>query len=287
MLERLYPLRDLLDDPHPLVRVARARLPSVQGIGRHTWRRFWVWLGVFGALWGIAVLLGGRTAGSFSGQILNLCLMGTFFANHLLELRCLALTFTTISDEKRTGRWDLLRLTTIRRESIVEAHYRLSQIYLWQATMGVIAMRAALLMVVAIHNLLLPQMGGSGALQVNRFGDMLLFNGLLITLAAFVYAYLADPMWHMRAFTALGLMASARTSTLMSAVTVVLPLCLVIWVVEFLVTFVMSTALIFITSFLGFCLSPVATVMTLRAMYGQIARWALRSAIHHAFKDGY
>ncbi len=114
-------------------------------------------------------------------------------------------TGDSISRPVMAGQWDILRLTALPEKAILMAKYAIVQINGWQLLTVDIAARivgatymAALAFLLAVYD---DPFDADVGMRVIIF--MVLF-------AIFALAYVLEPLWRMRAFTALGLAISAQ-----------------------------------------------------------------------------
>jgi hypothetical protein len=133
---------------------------------------------------------------------------------------------------------------------------------------------------------LLPDGYTGRSLFTNLFTDGLGVFILVVFIPSFVYAFVRDPLWHSRAFLALGLAVSSRTRQINNAALILLPLVVVIWIVQAVITIVLPTMLsVFGLMCLGFVAAPPLTVFLLRLLYTRIEYWGLAHAEKHLFNE--
>jgi hypothetical protein len=128
-----------------------------------------------------------------------------------LDLVCMAVTVSTIGGEVTAGRWDLLRLTPVDAELIVDTKHAIGQLRSWRTMVIVMAFRLGAIItgcLFVIYNLMrFGYTPSSGPLELPL---------TLLVLALFSAIYLLEPLWRMRAMTALGLAISSHTRSTVS-----------------------------------------------------------------------
>lgn len=204
----------------------------------------------------------------------------------LLDMLAVRAGLPSISDDVGAHRWELLRLTPLRESSIVAGKHAAAQLRVWRALAAVIGLRAAT----------------AGLFMVNAFGLSYVFSGVsvfsreelpavplvLVTLAVFVVLYVFEPVWRVRAMTALGLAISSYVLSKALATLAAGAALLVVWAVQTVMTAVLliylSVVPLSLTMFsehalvvaayeLGFSLVMIATVA---GFHNVVLHWSLR-----------
>jgi hypothetical protein len=110
-------------------------------------------------------------------------------------------SITLINSQMNTGNWDLLRLTTLDRQSIIDAKYSTAYLRAWQ----VMQLNRAVQTGLALYTLL--RLAGYALGNQFMFGRGLLY--WLMPVLALVFAWYI-PLWRMRAMTAVSVALSGR-----------------------------------------------------------------------------
>ncbi len=202
----------------------------------------------------------------------------------LVDCAGIAVAVGGISDELITGRWDLLRLTLLRVERLIAAKHGTAQLRAWRLMALVVGVR------VGAVALLVFMYTSPIFLTVPIYLDPLevLFGYLLI--GALSLIYIVEPLWRLRALTAVGLAVSSRmqssSTTILSAAGYVIAL----WIVEAFVFSVVALTLSWLFGFGVFVLSdrlwyavitPLLIGIVYAAVWGfyhVVETWALRRA---------
>ena len=216
------------------------------------------------------------------------------FAAGLSVLAGLALDFFSlspalgsISGEIAAGRWELLRLTLLSGRQIVAAKHGVAQVRAWRWMMLIVAVRAATMLMIALTVL------------VAFLDDMNIFTGMplstfLIALCVSAGAgliFALEPFLRMRAVTALGVAASARTRQPLSTVLVAIGMLAAFWLAQGFVagalllggTFIISPLAAFELALTqNVIVAPlvflVLCAVTVYGFYAIVQTWALRRA---------
>jgi hypothetical protein len=128
-----------------------------------------------------------------------------------LDLVCMAVTVNTIGGEVTAGRWDLLRLTPMDAELIVEAKHAIGQLRAWRTMTLVMAFRLGAVITAALCVMTLLLRFGSPS-----SASPLELPLMLLIFALFSAVYLLESLWRMRAMTALGLVISSHMRSTIS-----------------------------------------------------------------------
>ncbi|MEL6268191.1 MAG: hypothetical protein AAFU54_22650 [Chloroflexota bacterium] len=153
--------------------------------------------------------------------------------SYLLDFIVMALTVNSISGERTAHRWDLLELTPLTGQSIVETLHSTNQLRVWRMTMIVVGTRIATLVCLLMYPfVLLPVFEGQSLFDMlNSFWYNPIQNtyvGMWLALLAFVWVI--EPVWRLRATTALGMAISAQYERLVIAMSVAFLSMVGIWV---------------------------------------------------------
>lgn len=137
------------------------------------------------------------------GRALGYLLIANGVCMFMVDLAALT-TAVTVSEFYRTDSfWELVLITTIRAEDVIEAKQAATELRAWRATGIELALRAALgsCMALITITLMLDSARRPGWL------DLVLSS---IAVAAFIGFLIYEPYWRMRATVAIGLRIAAR-----------------------------------------------------------------------------
>lgn len=228
---------------------------------------------------------------SFLGMFSNSTLNFIFIAGGVSLLAALPLDYTSImaavnsiNSEVVSGTWDLLRLTAVREGELVLAKHAGAQLRAWRGMAIVIGLRAAVGLIVAVL------FAFEFLHSTDRFGleidaplAFLAFN--LLPFALLYGVFTLEPLWRMRAVTALGLVISARSTDAAASALSALGALMAFWLAQV----VMATAVFPILSVLmlslsvfgvgALCAPLVMVLVPIAALYGfysTLKTWSLR-----------
>lgn len=171
-----------------------------------------------------------------SNQILVWLFFISLGANLLLDMRCMVSGLGSISGEISSGRWDLLRLTLLPEEYMVDAKYALAQLRSWRWMTLIVAARFTLAVLLLLHVFVVPilaydrpfDFGLSGFLSPTA---LYILSGVAVLIMVFVI----EPFWRMRALVALSLAISVRVHSVLSAFLTAFAVIVLIWIVQILI----------------------------------------------------
>lgn len=195
------------------------------------------------------------------------------FSNAYLDFVCLSASMTAINGELVSGRWDLLRLAGMREGYFTVSKHGIAQLKAWRAVMGVVGLR----LVGALSALIVAVVAGLQLFaSIVTFNDALLVLGSIATLIVFAVVFCLEPIWRMRAITAVGLYVSARTRNPSYSPLLGFALVFGIWIVQFIIMFTVAAAfsmlgfpLVFLLGGLFTYLAPlIICIITAVAVYG-------------------
>ena len=133
-------------------------------------------------------------------------------------------TLSSVSDERASGQWDLLSLTSIDRSQILLGKCAVAQVRAWPMVMAEIGLRIALLSILVLFVLLPSNYISDKQSFFSRWVDQYSMIGmlaksistqfvetllLLIGVLVVVIGYLVEPIWRERALGSIGLLLSA------------------------------------------------------------------------------
>jgi hypothetical protein len=223
------------------------------------------------------------------GQLhLNIVVWSVLGAIGLMLAADVAHVFTTVihlGAEMRSGQWDLLRLTALKPQAILDAKYSGAQLRTWRILMIEISLRLFTMLLIAVPTFCFA------------ITDMLRFSEtfLIVCFAVFIQLciaviYVHEPWWRMRAIVALSLAISANVRQEAYAVLAALGVLLAIRLVQVALLIGVPLFVIFMGrdtfGFATVCLIPYIVVLIYGAafwFYNFLRVNALRFALRRAF----
>ncbi len=200
--------------------------------------------------------------------LLLLCGVG---ANFILDMVSLTAALSGVASERRAGRWDALRLTNLCPEQFVSAKHAAAEIRAWRIMALVVSLRLSLVAFLMIRIELLPT---------------------LFLLLGYCAAYVLEPIYRMRALTALGIAISTRIQNMAYALLASSVAILATWAAEIgifllvcgwlLVRYGASSIPVLV------CFQPLILVALAWSFYTLCRRvecWSLRHAATHIFRQ--
>jgi hypothetical protein len=139
-----------------------------------------------------------------TSSIAFMALAASIVATILADLSYVLATVNAISPCITSGQWDVLRLTALREKDILTAKYAVALIRAWpimQIEMFIRTFGVLFLLFPLVSQLL------------NAYRPARDLSGLAVALAFFLIfgaVHIVEPLWRVRAFTAMGLAVSAR-----------------------------------------------------------------------------
>ncbi len=222
-----------------------------------------------------------------SATFIGLLILISIGMDLILDFASLIFALNSIGGEVSAGRWDLLRLTPINEGRIIGAKHGLAQVRAWRVMALVLYTRFAAVALILLHAFLLPVLVGDAPSIFTSFrydfSNTLL---ALVTAAIFLAIYVIEPLWRMRAMTAVGIAISARVYSIVFALLTAFAAIVVTWITQVIILGIIGwfTAQVvgafYLTAFmcgvLGAC---IATAYIVRLYYRRLEDWALGYAI--------
>lgn len=231
-------------------------------------------------LWRMFILASPRRTGyvafDASGEFIGWLFLVGVGGNIVLDAVSVVAAVTSISGENSAGRWDLIRLSNCHAEQFVTAKYAVAQARTWRVMIVVAATRLGVPFAILLESLL-PQ----------PYSRLILF----VYLSGYLAVYVLEPLWRMKAMSAVGMAIAARirhaTLALLAAFVVVASL----WAMQALALGLLASAAAADTRFgiplLLFLCGPVIAVplwLVVRIFYTRLQTWAIEDATRHAFR---
>ncbi len=202
----------------------------------------------------------------------------------LVDCGSIAVSIGSINGEMLTGRWDLLRLTLLRIERLIAAKHGTAQLRAWRLMALVVGVR------VGAVALLIFLYSSPVFLAAPIFIDPLEVTFGYVLIIALSLIFIAEPLWRMRALTAVGLVISSRMHSSITTILMAASYVFALWIVEGFVFSVVGVAMSWLFGFgalvtadvLWFlCFGPFFVGIISVAIWGYyhiVETWALRRA---------
>jgi hypothetical protein len=219
--------------------------------------------------------------------------LASFAANHVLEILSIIFTVLSVNSNYNSPHWDLIRITPITPVNVLLAKYAVAQVRMWRLMAAVVAFRLSVIVIFLAHTFFMPNTYGAGT----RFTSMLetlsrnpFFESVFVlaSLIAFAGIYLIDPLWHMRAFTVLGLLISTQTRSIITALGIAASRVIAMWIGQGLLTFVVPMFATVVTLWLGtfgLFTGVYVAIASLHWFYHRNQKTWLDSAQYYVFRE--
>ncbi|MDX2162685.1 MAG: hypothetical protein SF162_15300 [bacterium] len=294
MLERLTPYNAIISK-HPVFQLETRRLPSAASPGAlaGVLRRRGLWLAVrIAAVWmflaGVLyVFFGDTQATPLLRYFIDSALAGTLligmlgaFGGLYVDLVSITVSLDAISSEITSGRWTLLRLANLREAHFTLAKHALAQVKAWRAVSGVVGIRGAAVVLLAVAlalNWVETQVNGNT-------------NGLFILLVSLIVVaipgaiFIIEPILRLRTMSAVGLLISSHNRNALTAPLAGFGVTLAIWIAQLLIISMLGCGvlglffpvLVLSSGLCGLPLMSAAPLIGLYAFYDLLKNYSLR-----------
>lgn len=134
----------------------------------------------------------------------------------LLDFIAVSASATTISDDVRTGHWELLCLSDVSADTVLHAKHTLAQVRTWRMMAVMTGLRAAVVALGALFLFVLPYLLPESSSISRPFGRILTFEDMwqaavaIICLAILAAIYLFEGCWRVRALAAGSVLISSK-----------------------------------------------------------------------------
>jgi hypothetical protein len=238
-----------------------------------------------------------------SPQVFLLLIVAAIGVNLILDFASMLSGLSSINGEILAGRWDLLRLTALREEGIVNAKYAAAQVRAWRMLAVTVSIRVATIILGLFIFLFLPLImlgdgsfftGLSETLVLEPFAMLFAFVALVLTLAV----YVVEPYWRMKALTALGLVISSYVLNTPLATLASVGAIFAVWLTQAVIAailvfglgFLLSPTIFLFSSSAAFgilCVFAAAaiTAATIYGFYTLLQNWSLRRVIARVYRS--
>jgi hypothetical protein len=232
-----------------------------------------------------------------SGNAISMLLIGIILAGFALDLGSIQSSLNSINGEVTAGRWDLLRLTALSERGIINAKYSVAQLRAWRSTLRLISARVALVLILVFYLLVMPIFIYGYSTTARGLVDSLTYDPVSTLLGLVVFAlisivFVIEPLWRMKAMTALGLVISSYVQTPAFTALAGIGAVLAIWIAQLVIVIALIAGSTFFVSTLFFAayygsaatyfvyllLMGVVTTLTIYGFYYLLQTWSLRRA---------
>lgn len=214
-----------------------------------------------------------------------------FFASvaggFLADFACLFAAMNSIRGRFYSNHWDLLRLTPMREEAIVDAEHAIVQVRAWRAMALVVGARISVIVMLGVHLVGVALLLGEPVDPVSWLGFDPGIWVVIFGLLLFTGVYIVEAYWRMRAVTAVGLWLTARFRSMMTTALAGLGALLGLWIAQWIVLGITS----YVTSFFFFVeyLYPMCASSIVGGVifffYGMLRQNSLQGAYRRAFEE--
>lgn len=230
-------------------------------------------------------------AGNAAGILLALLIP----AGLALDFISVRAALDSISGEVSAGRWDLLRLTSLHGEGISRAKHAVAQLRAWR---GVLVLGGARFAAAWIYCVSYGLLYLTNPVWVSGTPSRPLESALFAVVIVFTLTiYVLEPLWRMKAMTALGMVISTYVLNTPAAMLVGVGMILVVWLAQLVVLVVLFIGLTifatpiyfsasFIAAFLYLLLAGFITALTIHGFYAIMQSWCLRRVVRRISRDG-
>lgn len=236
-------------------------------------------------------------------QVFALLVFASIGVNLLLDFASTFSGLKSINSEVSAGRWDLLRLTALREEGIVNAKHAAAQVRAWRMMAVTVSIRGVSiilgLFIFAIVPLLVLRDGsfftGVGQTLLREpLGTLLAFITLVLTLVV----YVVEPYWRIKAMTALGMVVSSYVLNTPLATLAGVGAIFAVWLAQIIIVamlvfglgFLLSPTIFLFSSNVAFSIlyglvAAVITAATIYGFYTLLQNWGLRRVTARIYKS--
>ncbi len=140
------------------------------------------------------------------GVLVGICVLIT----PLVDFLVMQASVGSFSQEINKGRLDLLRLTPLTNEAIIAAKYTVTQLHVWRITVMAVSIRLLASSLFLLSTFYFPMLtyNSNRILLPARSSSVLIMGCILLVWIV----YVIEPLWRIRAVTALGVLISTFSS---------------------------------------------------------------------------
>jgi len=220
-----------------------------------------------------------------------LCFASTVMDAPLLSMIGLWSGLNSFNEDVTAGRWDLLRLTPVPPEAIINARYAATQLRTWRMLMLVMGLRLGFVLMIVLTLTVPPLLfpGWRGILSSFNNSDPsmpIIFISLIPAALLWSVVFVAEPVWRLRLIAAGSIALAVRMRPLPIMILYGIVRMIVIAFLEGIVVIftaasVLAIGIVFLIPILG---GVVAALMALLEAYiirsfygGQIRQWRIHT----------
>jgi hypothetical protein len=238
-----------------------------------------------------------------SPQVFALLIVATIGVNLILDFGSTLAALSSINSEILGGRWDLLRLTALREEGIVNAKHAAAQVRAWRVMAVTVSSRVATILLGLLIFPLAPLFLLGDSSFFSGLGESFIrepFSAILgfATLVLTLMIYVVEPYWRMKAMTALGMVISSYILNTPLATLAGVGAIFAVWLAQvsifailvFGLGFLLSPTIFFFSSneafgILYILIAAAITAATIYGFYTLLQNWSLRRVIARIYKS--
>lgn len=205
------------------------------------------------AVWFLVAVNDNRWGDSTYGYLSIVFIATMTFFSFLLDFSSMVVTFNSINSEKTLGRWDLLVLATekdhISRSKHAFTRLRIARVLAFNLSIRIAVLLFPVLMVTVWGYLNPLDFGGTFTSLTNYVQDFPLesFAIVMFCIPAVLF-YLYEPVWRVRAITAMGVALSARFQQFSLLVPLAFVTLVGLWILQAIVLWFVSLGFLWLTS---------------------------------------
>ncbi|MBC7871409.1 MAG: hypothetical protein H7Y09_11275 [Chitinophagaceae bacterium] len=156
------------------------------------------------------------------GQFIQLAFLLSFLDKFVLDFIAILTALPTISDDIKSGHWELTALTGLNMRKLVEAKHAVAQTRAWRTMCSVAGFRLGVVTVMVLHTLILPfAFPSNNGYVPNPLADLFSSSSAFIderififwSFLAYIFAaivYVIEPRWRLQAVTMGGVAVSTQ-----------------------------------------------------------------------------
>lgn len=238
-----------------------------------------------------------------SQQVFVLLILVAIGVNLFLDFASTLAAANSINGEILAGRWDLLRLTALREEGIVNAKHAVAQVRAWRMLAVTVSARMATVILGLFVFSLVPLFLLGDVSFFSGLGESLireplgmLFGFAILSLTLIVYVI--EPYWRMKAMTALGLVISSYVLNAPLGVLASVGVIFAVWLAQVVIAVMLVFGLGFLLaptiflfsssasfSILYILIAAAITATTIYGFYTLLQNWSLRRVIARVYRS--
>ncbi len=233
---------DVMRD-HPVFRLDSGRIPYT----RYHWpymrqmiRRVHITFLVAWLLITAVTLIAGPSFGSVY-DLTSFTVLGigalSWLAGGFLDVVSVQTGAKLVSEDVLKGRWDLLRLTPVPNQELMQAKHAAARLRVWTMTAAIASVRLTVLSFGLITLLFLSYASVGQNYTIEYWVRLFLYDPIntligLLAVGLLALVYVLEPFWRAQAMTALGLLIATRVTRRTMAMLAGFALTFVVWLAQ-------------------------------------------------------